>query len=854
MNTLPDYLQASGLAYRPLADSGEKALTSPGNWRGRGVSIEPLLAPGLSDLSFVDGNEVSRGLGRKYGSYVQKKLSRGVKGKSLSQRRIRKLEKEAHALLHSIKKKNVKRIDQWLKEGLVKTTFEHVTKKYWGELQPHEKRHLMEAVRVELSQSRGKLDLDKATILTAMSLERHRSLYSYSAPESTAFLLAGGVKPPVMPGQLREWGEQRYSEEAKPGDAFVDESGEKRGTYISRRDLALVRNTEYYTNKVAELLSGSPVEKLEQKSYAEQRLEARELGRSLVKTISDLSRRTDGLPPELAKAMVEDLRTQIYAVADYANQLGFAEKNDPLRRSHWQDFKEGELASAVHAAEHEIQRLEIKMTKGALNESDKDRLASARVLKMSFERHLTRVEEGQDRDLPPVSNRWRSRTGGSPSTDPGEYTKAILDKFREAGFGKKEAFKKLKQARMDVLYDSDWPELKKTLEVRIDGQRRRFDSRITPAGQIRWQGGQEDIFPTHYQGKGVPSSAKKEGIHAVNLAETELSCQKEEGQRALYKGLRSGTLCAYGISKKEEREKASQNRVRELVTAALKMKLEENPDLLKQSGAIDLKMVSTSLLSPDQFRHLTHIHDDELKMQQEQMEAFRAIQEELNSGKPLVIVDGQGQAHEVPVKLDVAMMNYGVNNIALSPLMKKFMRPWGTGDRVNPQGLSQLMGGAAPGSEEGGWAKDYLQGSASEHDKEIVRTLIEQIRDLHTTGDYKKEGEDAYKMVERIQLLAHKMGAVPHFNCKSGKDRTGEADAYTKRLAAEIDQLGYVPDPRQPVGQEERVLSQAFLFNTGNLEMQQKNINKPGYKTQVGKKRVGDFAYRLSHKPKFNRY
>lgn len=49
------------------------------------------------------------------------------------------------------------------------------------------------------------------------------------------------------------------------------------------------------------------------------------------------------------------------------------------------------------------------------------------------------------------------------------------------------------------------------------------------------------------------------------------------------------------------------------------------------------------------------------------------------------------------------------------------------------------------------------------------------------------EGTDAYKFISRLLMLADFIEAVPHFNCKSGKDRTGEADASVKALACEIE-------------------------------------------------------------------
>ena len=50
-------------------------------------------------------------------------------------------------------------------------------------------------------------------------------------------------------------------------------------------------------------------------------------------------------------------------------------------------------------------------------------------------------------------------------------------------------------------------------------------------------------------------------------------------------------------------------------------------------------------------------------------------------------------------------------------------------------------------------------------------------------------------MVSRLALVGHLMGETPLFNCKSGKDRTGQLDAEVKSLAAADESGGRVPPP-----------------------------------------------------------
>ena len=393
------------------------------------------------------------------------------------------------------------------------------------------------------------------------------------------------------------------------------------------------------------------------------------------------------------------------------------------------------------------------------------------------------------------------------------------------------------------------------MDVKIAGKNQKIRSRITPASRFQihiGEQGKADIFPVHYNGTGRPSLATAEAVHAVNLGETELSVEEGGRPRRLFKGLRTATLSAYGIKKGKTRKRANQSRAQELVLSALKQQLEANPDLLRSNKPIRLKLSTTSLLTADRARHHIPFSDDELKMQREQLEALQAIQLRLNAGEPLSFTDSRNTVHQVKVDMELAATNFGVNDLALKGLYRRAAGAWGATEKLNHKGLQTLMGTLEPGSPVGGWAKEFLQDPAvSGEDKEIVLQLVEQIRDLYATEEYKSEGEDAYKMVERIIFLAYKIAAIPHFNCKSGKDRTGEADAGVKRLAAVTHALGYVPNPGQPVSQEEKVLSQVMLLESGNIEWQQYNFNRSGYKTTMGKHRVGDVVFEMTHHPQF---
>jgi hypothetical protein len=84
----------------------------------------------------------------------------------------------------------------------------------------------------------------------------------------------------------------------------------------------------------------------------------------------------------------------------------------------------------------------------------------------------------------------------------------------------------------------------------------------------------------------------------------------------------------------------------------------------------------------------------------------------------------------------------------------------------------------------------------------------------------------------RLAVLAYHLGDTPVWNCKSGKDRTGELDAEAKFLAWQIDAYGKVPEPDHKRTPEEQMQLFQMIANSGNLEMQQLNTGLLGYKLE----------------------
>ena len=86
-------------------------------------------------------------------------------------------------------------------------------------------------------------------------------------------------------------------------------------------------------------------------------------------------------------------------------------------------------------------------------------------------------------------------------------------------------------------------------------------------------------------------------------------------------------------------------------------------------------------------------------------------------------------------------------------------------------------------------------------------------------------------MAARIAVLANLIGAVPCWNCKSGKDRTGEMDVECKFLSTLIARGEDIPAPGAPPTKDQQSLFRAIALEGGNFEVQKANTGFEGFKT-----------------------
>ena len=328
------------------------------------------------------------------------------------------------------------------------------------------------------------------------------------------------------------------------------------------------------------------------------------------------------------------------------------------------------------------------------------------------------------------------------------------------------------------------------------------------------------------------------------------------------------------------RGQASREMASEMAVAALVADPEKLQEAL-DGDTVDVALSSISLLTPDSLRNLAgSARSDERTMLNHQTDAMRQLA--ARNPVKLRVRDAGGALRTVSVNVQLRQFNFGVNAGAVGrarvgPVSIPSQTPgwrnlmgWGFAmERNNPQ-MQRLLGGANV-SELGGDVgdrlylmrreaediavqlddiEDYMElrdgEDTSDLDEEAATlraqqaslnkriesldSAARQAKAIWASNDYRAGGGDPFKMVSRLALVGHLMGETPLFNCKSGKDRTGQLDAEVKFLATAADQNGgTVPAPDESMEAWRGVRSD-FVFNTGNLEMQRLNTGMPGYK------------------------
>jgi len=458
---------------------------------------------------------------------------------------------------------------------------------------------------------------------------------------------------------------------------------------------------------------------------------------------------------------------------------------------------------------------------------------------------------------------------GFPVGLPAELYTRIADAVGEEA----EAVKiELKDAYIRTLNNTqDWTTIQKEIDFGTAMQPETFTSTITPvnAGFHETYGARGKNYGLTGLGSMAPRltagsrDQKKENERTTNLAYTEYKEGRADGNgKVLFAAFRSGALSGKGLKDEATNWAATLANTKELLQAMVIKHVQQAAPadqlaLLGGHRIAEIPVLSTSLQSGGL--------GGEAGMIQEQIRALQHFDHKSNPGNHVIDLmwqepTGQIVKRHVVAKFDIIAMSFGVN-----------AQGWSGSQKGNKAALKRLGGDVtaylnmsrqalaireldrdllqAAGKQK---ARNNIQSTEAEqarlgdllHEISEIKSKNQKIEQLWAKIQGKKGDTGSYKMSSRIANLAFLMERMVHFNCKSGKDRTGVQDAEAKYLAhrmhkaSDARQAQVVPDHTLKT-QPENDDYQKMLFESGSLEMQKYNTGGQGYKIAPAAKHIG---------------
>ncbi|MBQ7586334.1 MAG: hypothetical protein IJU40_08820 [Desulfovibrionaceae bacterium] len=398
-----------------------------------------------------------------------------------------------------------------------------------------------------------------------------------------------------------------------------------------------------------------------------------------------------------------------------------------------------------------------------------------------------------------------------------DFAKLLAD---STGLDAKKLAKEIKHDHIKILEQKEWKTVSNDFTVKCGGKQVQVNSEITPAAKLPFIKAEMKADNL----KGITCHDQGRNSHAVNLWKTEFKA----GDKVLYSGIRHSINCAYDIKDKEIRAQANANRAKEVFKAVLA----NNPKLLGEAlegKTVKLDIVSVALMTPDLARKVLPFgfNSKEREHLAEQTNAWKDACNEKGICT-MQITDDNGKTHDISIKPNVVAFNYGVNQGAQMKGLQTILHSWDASDEMNKQALRTLIGD--PQSPEiHGMVGQFLAQCQDQELKDKITILVDQIKSLHNSGAYREAGEDSFRLPARINLLAHLCGFNPCFNCKSGKDRTGQMDVSTKELALTLEMKKQVSLQTEKDVERKRLMRDIAL-HSGNLEVQQYNTGMAGFR------------------------
>lgn len=427
--------------------------------------------------------------------------------------------------------------------------------------------------------------------------------------------------------------------------------------------------------------------------------------------------------------------------------------------------------------------------------------------------------------------------------------------------------KAFQQNYSDYFNHQEWKPINNQITAQYNGRSVTMNSQLTPAGKFA------NLKDSYQQDglHGVSSGSTKETRHAANLWASKLT---DHNGQMVFQGYRHATFDPFKVANSQERLAGAVNRARESVSMMVQDQLGQDPVMLRklqQRGHEPLKVqvISTNLESASFWQYAKG--DSEFHQVKNQTKAWNEL---AKTPQNITIKDKNGNEHQIKVQLEVVAFNVPVNAAAF----KKIAGAQNTSNSMNGQSLQVLLGDMrsnrpieSQDSEVGRLVSKMNQKLSETFDPKIRadymqhrETLIKlgiQIRNIVRDGAHHTGNQEPYKLASRlialgseISLTRKSLGEMAltgsFYNCKSGKDRTSQADSEAKEIATQA-RYDVVRDYREPRTETEKQNLKNFVKNNGNYEIQERNVGVAGYKLfgvsglldQIGAQKSSAFHY-----------
>ncbi len=427
--------------------------------------------------------------------------------------------------------------------------------------------------------------------------------------------------------------------------------------------------------------------------------------------------------------------------------------------------------------------------------------------------------------------------------------------------------KAFQQNYSEFFNHQEWKPINNKITAQYNGRTVSMNSQLTPAGQFA------NLKDSYQQDglRGVSSGSTKETRHAANLWASKLT---DNNGQVVFQGYRHATFDPFKVANGQERLAGAVNRARESVAMMVQDQLGQDPNMIRQlqlrgHEPLKVQVISTNLESASFWQYAKG--DSEFHQVKNQTKAWNEL---AKTPQNIIIKDKHGNDQQVKVQIEVVAFNVPVNAAAF----KKIAGVQGTSNNMNGQSLQALLGDMrsnrpieSQDSEVGRLVAKINQklsetfdpktrADLTQHRETLIKLGI-QIRNIVHEGAQHSGNNEPYKLASRlialgseISLTRKSLGEMAltgsFYNCKSGKDRTSQADSEAKEIATQA-RYDVVRDYREPRTETEKQNLKNFVKNNGNFEVQERNVGAAGYKlfgvdgllNQIGEQKSSAFQY-----------